>query len=305
MNNLSEKITKTLKHYKNISAIKFRSLIYPVLGIQLKQPIFVIGCSRAGTTLVYKTFSESKYLGSLQKETHDFWVQLHPLSERNCDSHEIEPESASDKDRGIVTRFFYTQTGKRRIVDKNNQNGLSVPYLYRLFSDAHFVYIKRNPGDNIDSLIKGWNKADEFGTWADELPEDIAIDNGKYKRWCFFLAEGWRQLTRSTIEEVCAFQYKAMNKAILSAKKTIPVEQWHEVSYEALIADPVEEFKRLFDGCSVPFDQAMQNHCRSVLNKPYNTFSEIGVEKWKKSANRDRIERVLHMVCDRNQNLLD
>src|SRR5690606_380020 len=121
-------------------------------------------------------------------------------------------------------------------------------------------------------------------------------DNGKYKRWCFFLAESWRQLTRSTIEKVCAFQYKTMNEAILSAKKTIPVEQWHEVSYETLIADPVEEFKRLFDGCSVPFDQAMQNHCRSVLNKPYNTFSEIGVEKWKNSVNRERIERVLESV---------
>ncbi|WP_404355971.1 sulfotransferase family protein [Methylotuvimicrobium sp. KM1] len=298
MNKLSEKITKTLKHYKKISAVKLRNLVYPILGIQLKQPIFVIGCSRAGTTLVYKTFSESKYLGSLQKETHDFWVQLHPLSERNWDSHEIEPESASDKDREIVTRFFYTQTGKRRIVDKNNQNGLSVPYLYRLFPDAHFVYIKRNPGDNIDSLINGWNKADEFGTWADELPEEVAIDNGKYNRWCFFLAEGWRQLTRSSIEEVCAFQYKAMNEAILNAKKMIPNEQWHEVSYETLITEPVAEFKRLFDGCSVAFDQAMQNHCQSVLNKPYNTFSEIGVAKWKKSANRDRIERVLPMVCD-------
>lgn len=293
MNQLTEKITKTLQHYKKNSAIKFRNLIYPVLGIQLKQPIFVIGCSRAGTTLVYKTFSESKYLGSLQKETHDFWVRLHPLSERNWDSHEIEPASAGDKDREIVTRFFYTQTGKRRIVDKNNQNGLSVPYLYRLFPDAHFVYIKRNPGDNIDSLINGWNKADEFGTWADDLPEEIAIDNGKYKRWCFFLAEGWRQLTHSSIEEVCAFQYKAINEAILSAKKTIPSAQWHELSYETLIANPVFEFKKLFDDCSIPFDEAMENHCRDVLNKPYNTFSEIGVEKWRKGSYQENISRVL------------
>lgn len=297
MNQLSEKIAKTLKHYKKISAVKFRNIIYPILGNQLKQPIFVIGCSRAGTTLVYKTFSESKYLGSLQKETHDFWVQLHPLSERNWDSHEIEPESANDKDREIVTRFFYTQTGKRRIVDKNNQNGLSVPYLYRLFPDAHFVYIKRNPGDNIDSLINGWNKAEEFGTWADDLPEEIAIDDGKYRRWCFFLAEGWRSLTKAAIEEVCAFQYKAINEAILSAKERIPTEQWHEVDYEALIENPATEFKKLFEGCSVPFDHAIEQHCRTVLDRPYNTFSEIGVEKWKKSVNREKIERVLPLLA--------
>ncbi|WP_200875054.1 sulfotransferase family protein [Methylomarinum vadi] len=301
MNELSEKIVKTLKYYRKMLAIDFRSILYSINKKRLEKPIFIIGCSRAGTTLVYKTFSESSCLGTLQKETHDFWAQLHPLSERNWDSHSIDRTLASEKDRDIVTHYFYTQTGKKRIVDKNNQNGLSVPYLYKLFPDAHFVFIKRNPGDNIDSLIKGWNKAGEFGTWADNLPETIAIDNGKYRRWCFFLAEGWRQLTKANIEEVCAFQYKAINEAILSAKKTIPTEQWHEVSYEMLIANPIDEFKKLFEGCCVPFDNAIEEHCRTILDKPYNTFSEIGVEKWKKSVNREKIERILPLVAGMNQ----
>lgn len=297
MNQLQEKIEKTLKHYYKLALIKARSLAYPYLNVEFKQPIFVIGCSRAGTTMVYKTFSYSSYLGSLNKETHDFWVKLHPLAERNWETHAIDENLANDRDRKIVTRFFFTMTGKRRIVDKNNQNGLSVLYLFRLFPDAHFVYIKRNPGDNIDSLINGWNKADEFGSWADDLPEEIAIDNGKYRRWCFFLARGWRNLTKATIEEVCAFQYKAINEAILSAKEQIPPEQWHQVDYETLIANPVVEFKKLLEGCSVPFDNAIEQHCRTVLDKPYNTFSEIGVEKWKKSVNREKIERVLPLVA--------
>lgn len=155
MNQLSEKITKTANYYKNKLAIQIRDFFYPLVKSELKEPIFVIGCSRSGTTLVYKTFSESQYLGSLQKETHDFWVQLHPLAERNWESHTIDQTLASEQDKNRATRYFYTLTGKQRIVDKNNQNGLSVPYLYRLFPDAHFVYIKRNPGDNIDSLING------------------------------------------------------------------------------------------------------------------------------------------------------
>jgi len=298
MNQLSEKITKTANYYKNKLAIQIRDFFYPLVKAELKEPIFVIGCSRSGTTLVYKTFSESQYLGSLQKETHDFWVQLHPLAERNWESHTIDQTLASEHDKNRATRYFYTLTGKQRIVDKNNQNGLSVPYLYRLFPDAHFVYIKRNPGDNIDSLINGWNKADEFATWSEDLPEEIAIDYGKFRRWCFFLADGWRKLTQASIEEVCAFQYRAMNEAILAAKEDIPHRQWHEVSYETLIANPVVEFKKLFDGCSVSFDDAMINHCQSVLDKPYNIFSPIGVDKWKTGINREIISRVMPLVVE-------
>lgn len=296
MNHLSEKIRKTIRYYLKVALIDFRSLLYSINKKRLEQPIFVIGCSRAGTTLVYKTFSESRYLGSLQKETHDFWMGLHPLAERNWNSHAIDRSMASERDRNIVSRYFYIRTGKQRIVDKNNQNGLSVPYLYQLFPDAHFVYIKRNPGDNIDSLIKGWNKSDEFATWSNDLPEELAIDEGKYRRWCFFLAEGWRKRTRASIEEVCAFQYKAMNEAILTAKDTIPAKQWHEIKYESLIADPVGEFEKLFSACLISFDDDIRKHCQDVLNNPYNAFSEIGVEKWKQSPNYEKIKNVLPLV---------
>ena len=215
----------------------------------------MVGCSRAGTTLVYKTLSESALLGSLQKETHDFWAGLHPPAERNWDTHRIPPEKASDADRNAVARLFYTHTGKCRIVDKNNQNGLSIPYLNKLFPDAHFVYIKRSPGDNINSLIRGWQKSEDFGAWADELPETVAIDGGSYSRWCFFLAEGWRDYLNSPIEEVCAFQYRAMNEAILAAKTCISSGHWHELAYEAILNDPVEEFRKIFEGCDLPFDR--------------------------------------------------
>jgi len=229
--------------------------------VKLNQPIFVVGCSRAGTTLIYKTLSESKYLGSLQKETHDFWAALHPPEQRNWESHEIPVQMACEEDIRYVSRFFFTQTGKKRIVDKNNQNGLSIPYLFKLFPDAHFIYIKRNPGDNINSLIQGWNKADEFGTWSDNLPEKVNIENGKNKQWCFFLAKDWRNHTKAKTEEVCAFQYKSMNEAILNAKKNIPLEQWHEISYETLINNPTQEFEKIFHECSIPFDSHLKQHC--------------------------------------------
>jgi hypothetical protein len=296
MNEFIEKVIKTLVYYKNKILIWLRSLRYQIFEAKLYKPIFVVGCSRAGTTLVYKTLSESKYLGTLQKETHDFWARLHPAQERNWESHEIPEKMACDGDKKYVSRFFYTQTGKKRIVDKNNQNGLSIPYLLKLFPDAHFIYIKRNPGDNINSLIQGWNKADEFATWSDDLPEKVNIENDKNQRWCFFLAKGWRNYTKAKIEEVCAFQYIAMNEAILNAKKNIPAKQWHEISYETLINEPLQEFEQIFLDCGVIFDNHLKQHCKEVLQKPYNTFSEIRIDKWKDGQNKEKIEKILPEV---------
>lgn len=293
MNKIMEKVKKTLVYYKKKSLFWLRLLRYRFCEVKLYKPIFVVGCSRAGTTLVYKTMSESKYLGSLQKETHDFWAKLHPIEERDWVSHEIPAHFACNEDKKHVCRFFYSQTGKVRIVDKNNQNGLSIPYLFSLFPDAHFIYIKRNSGDNLDSLIQGWSKAAEFATWSDKLPKKIDIEGGKNKRWCFFLAKGWRNYIKANIEEVCGFQYKAMNEAILNAKENIPEEQWHEISYETLINNPTQEFGRIFLGCGVPFDNHLKQHSKEVLQKPYNTFSEIRVDKWKDGRNKEKIEKIL------------
>jgi len=287
---------KNLHHYGNKALVQLRNLRCLTGVPRLYRPVFVVGCSRSGTTLVYKTFSESRQLGSLQKETHDFWASLHTPEERNWDTHEIPESFASESDRRLVSRFFYTSTGHTRFVDTNNQNGLSISYLHALFPDAHFVFIKRSPGDNINSLIHGWGKADEFATWSRRLSETVEIENGLYRNWCFFLADGWRQYTRSSIEEVCAFQYRALNEAILGARTKIPENQWHELFYEELIADPVEGFRAVFHASGLAFDDHLERHCRQVLSNPYNAFSEIRVDKWKESPNRVKIERALPIV---------
>ena len=296
MMGLYGKIVKTVRCFLWKALLHLRQWRFSLLPVKLYAPIFIVGCSRAGTTLVYKTFSESRQLGSLQKETHEFWSGLHPPETRAWASHEIPAGQACDADRQQASRLFYSGADKAPIVDKNNQNGLSIPYLYTLFPSAHFVFIKRSPGDNIESLIKGWGKASEFGTWSDDLPEEVIVDDGAYQNWCFFLTKGWQKYCRSTIEEVCAFQYESINRAILNARKQIPEKQWHEVSYEALLANPVNEFRRLFKSCELNFTPVVQKHCEEGLDKPYNTFSAIGVDKWKEGDNRQRIERALESL---------
>lgn len=290
------KVHKTVRHYwRNLTTV-IRGFWWDCRKTSPERPVFVVGCSRAGTTLVYKTFSESLELGTLQRETHDFWTGLHPLAERDWRSHELDQTMASAKDRDIVSRYFYSHTGKKRFVDKNNQNGLCVKYLHALYPDAYFVYVKRSPGDNINSLIEGWRRQGEFDTWSRGLPESVAIEQGKFTRWNFFLPEGWRDYLDSSIEEVCAFQYRSMNESIMAARDSIPKAQWVEIQYEDLLRDPVTTFRKAFEKCGLMFTSQLDRHCREVLARPYNAFSEIRLDKWRDSSNREKIERVLPSV---------
>jgi len=296
MSEFWKKVDKTLRYHRRQTAIVLRGVWWDVHPVKATRPIFVVGCSRAGTTLVYKTLSESRELGTLQRETHDFWAELHPLQEKNWESHALAAVDASEHDRDYVTRYFYAWTGNTRFVDKNNQNGLCVPYLYSLFPDASFVYVKRSPGDNLNSLIEGWGRPDEFAVWSGDLPSRVAIEDGRYKRWCFFLADGWREYTTASIEEVCVFQYNSINQAILGARELVPKQQWTEVFYEDLVRDSVDSFREIFRYCDLGFDAQLQHHTQDILHTPYNAFSEIRVDKWKESHNREKIARILPEV---------
>ncbi|RPI42295.1 MAG: sulfotransferase [Betaproteobacteria bacterium] len=289
---------KTLDYHGRRVMRATRSAWWSLRQPRLERPVFVVGCSRAGTTVVYKTFSAHPQLSSLNRETHDFWADLHPLQSKGYATHALGPADASDRDREIVSRYFYAHTGTLRIVDKNNQNGLCVAYLHALFPDAHFVYVKRSPGDNLHSLIEGWGKADEFATWSNDLPAKVNVDGGRYTRWCFFLAEGWRDYLDASIEEVCAFQYATINRAIIDARGAIPTAQWTEILYEDLVRDPVEGFRKAFVSAGLRFTSEMERYCGHVLETPFNAFSQIAVDKWKSQRNRARIERVLPAVAE-------
>lgn len=287
------KVDKTLRHHAKQALVAWRGLWWDRLPLPADRPVFVVSGSRSGTQMLYKTLSLSKDIGSLDREIYAVWDKLHHPSHKNWDTHALDEKDASVSDRDFITRYFYAHTGKRRFVDKNNQHGLAVPYLQALFPDASFVYIKRNPGDTLNSMIEAWGKPERFATWSVDLPEKIAVDGGRYTRWCHFLADGWRDYKNATVEEVCAFQYAAIHGAILKAKQNIPQDQWIEVFYEDIVSRPSEEFRALFERLGLTYDSRIARHAAGLLDKPYDPLFEIRLDKWRKHAHAARIEKVL------------
>jgi len=296
---VAEKVDKTARHYGRRFVHGCRDWWWPWVDRRaLCRPVLVVGCSRSGTTVTYKTLSLAPDIATLDREAHAFWEALHPAAERGWQVHDLTAGEATDGDREAALRYYHHFLGARRFVDKTNQNGFRIPYLEALFDEPYFVFVKRSPGDNIHSLITGWGRPEEYGDWSVELPAEVRIDRGRYRRWCFFLFDGWRDYLDAPIEEVCARQWQAYNSAVLAARPGIPPERWLEVVYEELLTDPVAVFEALFHRLGLEFSAAVRRHCETVISRPYNAFSRPERDKWRHSVDRARIERVLPMVAE-------
>ncbi len=292
---LMAKAYKSLNFYMLELLSKWRGLVWPLVQPQFKRPIFVVGCSRSGTTVVYKVLSMAREIASMNKESHEFWFNLHPPAERNWDSHILTSQDIGVRDLEEVSKFYFCYLGARRFVDKFNQNCFTIPYLQSLFPDAFFVYVKRDGRDNINSLIHGWARPDEYAIWSKDIPLDIEIENGQYRRWCFFLFPGWRSFVKSSIEEVCAQQWLTANQMVLDSKKIVHRNQWVELFYEDILRSAADVFKEVYKKLDLTFNDTVKHHCETLVANPYNAFSQPKLEKWREE-NTSRIIRIFPLI---------
>ena len=294
---LMQKIHKTLGFYAVMVLQRWRDLVWPIVTPVFDRPIFIVGCSRSGTTAVYNVLGMAPEVASLHKESHGFWNDLHPPSEKDWDSHMLTAKDINDNDREEVSRFYFRHLGRGRFVDKANQNCFRIPYLHALFPDAYFVYVKRDGRDNINSLIHGWGRPNEYGIRYPNLPADVRIGNGKYQQWCFFLFPGWRTFLKSSVEDICARQWIEANQAILSSKRTMPKSQWIEIHYENILTSAVETFREAFKKLDLSFGQDVKSHCETLVANPYNAFSRPRLNKWKEE-NKERVNCIIPIIAE-------
>jgi hypothetical protein len=263
-----------------------------------RAPIFVIGCPRSGASLLYRALSGAPALGGLGRDGPAYWDTLHPCAERQWRTHALDAAQAGPTDRERVTREYFIRTGGSRWVDMNAHAGLAVRYLDALFPDAHFVYVKRAPYATLRSLMLGWSLPERFGAWSAELPVKVRIDAGRYRRWCFFLAAGWQDYVSAPLPEVCAFQYRAINAAILDARAGIPAERWTELRYEDVLREPETYFGRVARDCQVRMDARLRQHLDALQRHVVAQAEARSFPGAKRAEDEQRIAEAMSLVAD-------
>lgn len=290
---------------KNIRALRqwVRGKYWDLSGQTMSDPVFLIGCSRSGTTMTYETLAASSELVSIGYELPQLWDGLYGPAHSDWASEAAQAGDANPAHRQAFFRFFYSRVGKGRILDKTCINILRIPYLIKLFPNAHFVYLYRDGRSNVSSLIDGWNNDGHFGLrqFLGEYPVQVAIDNGRFDDWSFFLPPGWQDYNTATLEEVCAFQWLSANRMAREAKSLVPESQWTEIRYEDLLDEPVENFERVYERLALPFDSTIRDICSNLSKRPTSLVSGApDREKWKK-----RNGALIESVADRLKPMLN
>jgi hypothetical protein len=149
--------------------------------------------------------------------------------------------------------FFHGKT----IVSKNPFNSFRIKELVSLFPKARFIHIVRHPYEVVPSTIHMWK---------------IVLEQNKLN--CNGSDPG--------IEEVA----KGLNKLLTAIEKDrliLPAENYIEMKFEDLEADPVGEFRKIYSKFKMPFNDTLEqkilSFTGSLKNYRKNEFHLADIEK--------------------------
>jgi hypothetical protein len=199
-------------------------------------PVFVVGAARSGTTWVYDVlathpevagvlesflFSTGRGVGGL--------VNLLDRPGLAAGMRRFVPtDDLARQLRGFTAGLLgrTVEPGRRLLVEKSGEHARSMQGIWHLFPDARFVHVLRDGRDVVVSALaaqRSWAP-----TWA-----------------------------RSTYR--AAREWGAIAQAATDSGATRP-NQFLEVRYEELRADPVAGYRALYEFCGLPYDDGLLAH---------------------------------------------
>jgi hypothetical protein len=293
---------------KNLRELRYqlRGLWWDATRPAVPDPVFVVGCSRSGTTVTYETLATAPQFLSFGWEIPQFWNSLYGPLKNNWHSEAAGAEHARPEHRDAAFRYFYQRLGTGWVLDKTCINVMRIPYLHQLFPQAKFVFIQRDGRDNISSMMDGWRmgRTDgrfELSQFFGPFPEPVAINGGEFREWSFFLAPGWREYSHASLEAVCAFQWISANRMALDAKNNLPPEQWIHLRYEDIFERPVAMFREAFARLDVPFTPELEARCANL--QPTSVVKGTPKKQKWREHNPEAIERILPVIAPMQREL--
>ncbi len=261
---------------------------------RFKRPVFILSTPRSGSTLLFETLSRAPDLYTVGGESHiqiEGINDLHPAA-RNFESNALRDDAASPAVIALLRERFDASlrdrdgsapaAGPVRLLEKTPKNALRVPFLRKVFPEAHFVYLYRDPREVLSSMIEAWNSGN-YRTYP-RLPGWTGLP------WSLLLVPGWQQLIGRPLAEIVARQWKTTTRILLDALEEVPDERIHTVRYDVFLADPQAECRRLCNELGIGWDVVLD----AKLPHSQHTVSAPASEKWRRHERE--IEEVMPLI---------
>lgn len=193
-----------------------------------------------------------------------------------------------------------------RLLEKTPKNSLRVSLMNRIFPDALFVWNRREPEPNIDSLIDGWYATDEIGpitldryaragySIAGQL--DLKDYSGRW--WKFALVPDWRSLEGCTVGEVAAWQYYQCERHAENDLSEIENDRVFEMRHEDFVNRPLELTSKILAQAGLSVDPVVKQFANELPQ--VNTTSGCNQDCQSGLRHPDQVQRGIEMIPSRS-----
>jgi hypothetical protein len=205
----------------------------------LKGSIFIIGAARSGTTFL------GDCIGRLPEVTYHH----EPPATKAAGRYVYEGLWGYRRAREfyrLVYRWLVRveRDGDLRFAEKTPTNIFLIPFLAKAFPDAKFIHIIRDGRDASSShMHKPWLRAED--AWSGER------EPGGYLHgpWPSFWVEPERreEFLRTSDARRMAWAWRRYTEAGLRDGRALGPDRYHELRYEDLVREPLDEAERILD----------------------------------------------------------
>ncbi len=271
-----------------------------VPAVRYERPVFIVSAPRSGSTLLFETLACTPQVWTVGGEAHwlvEGFPELCPGAP-GVDSNRVEAQHATPAIRESVRARVLERlqgpgreplpasfAGALRFLEKTPKNALRIPFFNAVFPDALFVFLWRDPRQNISSIMEAWKS----GGWVTYRQLE-----GWEGPWSMLLPPGWRDLRGKPLEEVAAYQWRTANRIIADDLAALGPARSMMVNYDDFLRDPSAEVQRICRFTGWQFDDALRQRVAAPLPLSRHTQTRPQPDKWRK--NEAAINRVMPVL---------
>ncbi|MDQ7814072.1 sulfotransferase, partial [Brevundimonas sp.] len=251
------------------------------------RPVIIVAAPRSGSTALFETLAVTPQLHNPGGEAH--WLvegfRMYLPGAPGVDSNRLTaahltPEVALAMKSRLAEKLVDASGAPAdaesvRLLEKTPKNALRIPFFNALFPDARFVFLWREPEENISSIIDAWRA----GGWV-TYPQLPGWDGP----WSLLLPPGWQALKGTPLPEIAAYQWATTNQTIMDDLEQIPADRRHVVRYSDFLADPAAVIRGVCGFAGLEFDPALAERTGGDLPPSRHTLTPPEAGKWKKNA---------------------
>lgn len=191
---------------------------------RVDRPIFILGSPRSGTSVFSRYFGQHPELAN--------WSEGHCLFDpmymnRRAEHRWTEEQASWYGSRRLHSNIYWFMRYMRwrqrlpikRFTNKLPRNTLRVPWLLKVFPDAHFVHIIRDGRAVIRSMVR------------------VIEKNNLYDRPLgqFARPPGWQEYYQNDIYEAHSRQWVGIEETVQKDLEAVPTERVYRTKYEEFI----------------------------------------------------------------------